>query len=1032
MLRRFRFSALAALVVAILLFATAYDTGVLQAHDPAHSDTHEAICAALITDTTQTSLRSDCEVLLDVKDTLRGTASLNWGDTGVAFASWDGITTGGTGASARVTRLQLRDLGLSGTIPARLGELTGLTWLLLDRNDLTGSIPSELGSLTRLDYLYLYDNQLSGEIPSALGNLSRLARLYLRTNQLSGEIPPELGNLSALFELSIRQNQLTGEIPSELGDLSSLGYLYLSHNKLSGTIPTSFGTDPRPSLYELYLDNNQLSGSIPDELGYLNPTTHIDLSHNQLSGPIPRSLLTYQEGRLEDRIPFLFQLRHLDLSHNQLSGPIPTDNGNVFNTLWYIDLSHNRLSGSFHRKLFGMVVGESWGSTELEHLDLSNNRLSGSLPDLTVGPAGVLGSFRLPVNLRVLYLHDNFLTGTLPDLRTNSPYLTELGLGGGNDFGLNWEMFESDGILGLDAIYGNNSPANPLTTNSPSFTDSSLRAARYPAQIPANSLLALYLHQSGLEGAIPDWVGAQSQLQTLWLQNNSLTGNIPANFSGLTSLVDLRLYGNMLTDESGVLDALPEGVLGAEPPPPGAVGFPSGAQPRVAFYTVSPDLVRLHLPPHPSISSVVRIVAAVDIEVFGNFTPPAVVCISVPDSTRQALEEDQELVLLHEFQDGVWRVLESSDPPSGYDPGSGNIAVCGMTDSFSLFGVAVVEYVPVGTGAIQRISRIEPSIRDVMVSQGDTIRLSFDIYGRQDILDNDLGEGHHFTWDDGGAGGSIRPTDRANEIIYTAPESPGTHTITVTSPTGACLGGENVDDRCTAKFTIKVRRPSAVQEERPAPKNPVGEIPSVLADAEGRQYEVFTPEQGGFFDGGDVTLSAEPGVIPNLEIVGVRVDAAGPASNVGITAHRYTLVGDRYDVLAVDAAETSISSYVLNAPLEVCVPLPPAARHDISNVAIVVTNPDGTQTVLSASVRITASSGVRVCGNLGILPASIAVGTAGSPGAIPTATPDPDEIEDPDTGGYAPLGSGLLMLMMIVGGVIVVTGVVGVLRRRSG
>ena len=67
-------------------------------------------------------------------------------------------------------------------------------------------------------------------------------------------------------------------------------------------------------------------------------------------------------------------------------------------------------------------------------------------------------------------------------------------------------------------------------------------------------------------------------------------------------------------------------------------------------------------------------------------------------------------------------------------------------------------------------------------------------------------------------------------------------------------------------------------------------------------------------------------------------------------------------------------------------------------------------------MRITASSGVRVCGNLGTLPASIAVGTAGSPDLIPTPTPDPDDIEEPDTGGYAPLGSGLLMVaMMIVG-----------------
>ena len=106
----------------------------------------------------------------------------------------------------------------------------------------------------------------------------------------------------------------------------------------------------------------------------------------------------------------------------------------------------------------------------------------------------------------------------------------------------------------------------------------------------------------------------------------------------------------------------------------------------------------------------------------------------------------------------------------------------------------------------------------------------------------------------------------------------------------------------------------------------------MLTDAEGRQYEVLTPEQGGFFDGDDVTLSAEPGVVPNLEIVGVRVDASGLGverrhDRVSVTRWSATVT----DVLAVDATGTSISSsYVLNAPLEVCVPLPPEARHDIS------------------------------------------------------------------------------------------------------
>ena len=53
-------------------------------------------------------LVKDCQALLAAKDTLRGTATLNW-STGTAMSSWTGVTTGGT--PARVTGLSLAMLG---------------------------------------------------------------------------------------------------------------------------------------------------------------------------------------------------------------------------------------------------------------------------------------------------------------------------------------------------------------------------------------------------------------------------------------------------------------------------------------------------------------------------------------------------------------------------------------------------------------------------------------------------------------------------------------------------------------------------------------------------------------------------------------------------------------------------------------------------------------------------------------------------------------------------------------------------------
>ena len=123
-----------------------------------------------------TSLVSDCEALLDAKDTLRGTATLNWSVSASIISQWDGITVGGT--PRRVIWLQLNFNQLTGEIPPELGGLSNLTWLLLGDNQLTGEIPPELGRLSNLTELYLYGNDLTGEIPPELGGLSNLTHWF--------------------------------------------------------------------------------------------------------------------------------------------------------------------------------------------------------------------------------------------------------------------------------------------------------------------------------------------------------------------------------------------------------------------------------------------------------------------------------------------------------------------------------------------------------------------------------------------------------------------------------------------------------------------------------------------------------------------------------------------------------------------------------------------------------------------------------------------------------------------------------------
>ena len=202
-------------------------------------------------------LVSDCETLLALKDTLRGTGSMNW-SANVPVRDWNGIRLGDS--PLRVTSLRIQS-GMTGRIPSELGNLTGLNLLDLSRNRLAGAIPGALGNLSNLRSLYLQGNRLTGSVPDELGYLSDLEILYLWSNQLTGGIPSRLGRASSLEELSFSDNRLVGSIPTELGRLTNLTSLALARNSLSGPIPSELAD--LGSLQTLKLSGNRLTGCIP-------------------------------------------------------------------------------------------------------------------------------------------------------------------------------------------------------------------------------------------------------------------------------------------------------------------------------------------------------------------------------------------------------------------------------------------------------------------------------------------------------------------------------------------------------------------------------------------------------------------------------------------------------------------------------------------------------------------------------------------------------------------------------------------------
>ena len=86
-------------------------------------------------------LMRECQAMLAAKDSLRGTAPLNW-SVDTVITGWDGVTTSGT--PSRVTELDLSSESLSGIVPPELeapirADIAGHELQLAHRGDSKGA-----------------------------------------------------------------------------------------------------------------------------------------------------------------------------------------------------------------------------------------------------------------------------------------------------------------------------------------------------------------------------------------------------------------------------------------------------------------------------------------------------------------------------------------------------------------------------------------------------------------------------------------------------------------------------------------------------------------------------------------------------------------------------------------------------------------------------------------------------------------------------------------------------------------------------
>ncbi|KAJ0830244.1 putative protein kinase RLK-Pelle-LRR-IX family [Helianthus annuus] len=408
------------------------------------------------------SQSTDADVMQALKKNLSPLESLDWSDPNPC--KWEQVQC----LNNRVTRIQIGNKNLKGSLPETLNTLTDLQFLEFQTNQLTGPLPS-LAGLTQLQRLLLNRNNFSSIPPDFFDGMSSLQHVYLDYNDFaSWGVPDSLKSASSLQTFSATSANITGKIPDFFGGdtFSGLTTLHLSFNSLEGGLPDSFSGS---SIQSLWLNGqnsrSRLNGSL-DVLHNMTQLTEVWLHGNQFSGPIPD-------------LSGLSELQDLSLRDNSLTGVVP-ESLTGLQSLKVVNLTNNLLQGPT----------PSFGKSVAVDLDGIN---SFCLPDAGVGC----------------------------DDRVNSLLAVAKSVGYPRNFADSWKGNDPCNLwLGVTCSSGGN-----ITVIN--FQRMGLTGSISPNFSSIKSLQRLILANNNLSGKIPEELKDLPNLIELDVSNNHLYGGVP-------------------------------------------------------------------------------------------------------------------------------------------------------------------------------------------------------------------------------------------------------------------------------------------------------------------------------------------------------------------------------------------------------------------------------------------------------------------------------------------------------------------------
>ncbi len=243
-----------------------------------------------------------------------------------------------------------------------------------------GSIPAEVGNLSELELFRMVNQKVIGTLPIEINQLKKLKSLsvngFSSIDNSAYEIP-DLSGLTALGQFDFWLNNKVGDWSTWLRELPVLETLVLAKVKIDGPIPDWFS---ELNLTAIVLSENGITGSIPD-LSSQNLTT-LNLSVQNfdpssfpdwISSVPSLNRLILEDINLEGEVPSAVfdneNLTEINLRGNRLTGDLSSLLGNTLPNLLNFWISNNQFSG--------ILSPDSFNPDVLKDIRVENNRLTG-------------------------------------------------------------------------------------------------------------------------------------------------------------------------------------------------------------------------------------------------------------------------------------------------------------------------------------------------------------------------------------------------------------------------------------------------------------------------------------------------------------------------------------------------------------------------------------------------------------------------------------------------------------------------------